>query len=62
MGKYTLILLRLDKRINITVVKGKNWIADKIIDDKNTIYSTNKNKNNFVALGDITTTVNEGVV
>jgi hypothetical protein len=62
VAKYTLILLRLDKRINITVVKGKNWIADKIIDDRNTIYSTNKHKNNLIGLGDITMTVNEGVI
>ena len=57
-----MILLRLDRRINITVVKGKEWIGKKIIDDKNMIYETNKNSKELITLGDITPVVKEGYI
>jgi hypothetical protein len=44
------------------VVKGKEWIGEKIIDGKNNIYTTNKNRKNLVTLGDLTPAVKEGHV
>ena len=31
-GRYTLILLRLDRKVEIEVVKGRKWINDDLID------------------------------
>lgn len=56
-GKYTLILLRLDRRIDIEVIKGKNWINSSIIDDNNVVYETDNKDRKFVALGEIKASV-----
>ena len=50
LGKYTLILLRLDKRIDIEVIKGKKWIGNELIDEDNRIYKMRKEKG-YLGLG-----------
>jgi len=61
-GKYTLILLRLDRRIDLVVVKGKDWIGDKLIDQNNLIYNVKNKTQNFISLGDISAQVKENQV
>ena len=58
VGRYTLIFLKFDRRIDIEVVKGRKWINDDIIDN-NTIYKVNKKINNLVTLGEIKANVVE---
>ena len=52
LGHYVLILLRLDRRIDVEVVKGKPWIGGDLIDDENTIYKVKKQKR-YLMLGDL---------
>ena len=61
VGRYTLIFLKFDRRIDIEVVKGRKWINDDIIDN-NTIYKVNKKINNLVTLGEIKANVVENHV
>ena len=51
-GKYVLILLRLDRRVDFEVVKGETWIGGDIIDEDRTIYKVQKERNQIM-LGDI---------
>ena len=52
VGKYVLILLRLEKRVDLEVVKGENWIEGDLIDEKGTIYKVRKDKNHLM-LGEL---------
>ena len=52
VGRYTLIFLKFDRRIDIEVVKGRKWINDDIIDN-NTIYKVNKKINNWVDISKV---------
>jgi len=52
LGHYVLILLRLERRIYVEVVKGKKWIDGDLIDDENTIYKVRKQKQ-YLMLGDL---------
>ena len=52
LGSYTLILLRYNRKIQISVLKAKIWNKNKLIDGNNTIYALNK-KNDYISLGEI---------
>jgi hypothetical protein len=52
LGSYTLILLRYNRKIQISVLKAKIWNKNKLIDGNNTIYALKK-KNDYISLGEI---------
>ncbi len=58
MGSYTLILLRYNRKIQISVLKAKKWNKNKLIDDNNMIYAL-KNKNEYISLGELKTETKE---
>ncbi len=53
IGSYTLILLRYNRKIHISVLKAKKWNKNKLIDDNNMIYALKK-KNDYISLGELT--------
>lgn len=53
IGSYTLILLRYNRKIQISVLKAKKWNKNKLIDDNNMIYALKK-KNDYISLGELT--------
>jgi hypothetical protein len=52
-GKYTLILLRFNRKIDIEVIRGKPWIGGKIINEQHVAYGLNNKPQNLLTLGDI---------
>lgn len=52
LGSYTLILLRYNRKIQISVLKAKIWNKNKLIDSNNMIYALKK-KNDYISLGEI---------
>jgi len=52
-GKYVLILLRLEKRIEIEVLRGRKWM-NGIIDKNNKVFEISNNQKSFISLGEIT--------
>ena len=51
-------MLRLEKRVDLEVVKGKNWIGGDLIDEEGTIYKVRKDRNHLM-LGELTTVQKE---
>jgi hypothetical protein len=41
VGKYTLILLRFNRKIDIEVIRGKQWIGGKIINEDKMVFNPN---------------------
>lgn len=58
LGSYTLILLRYNRKIQISVLKAKKWNKNKLIDENNMIYGLKKN-NEYISLGELTAETKE---
>lgn len=53
VGKYTLILLRFNRKIDVEVIAGRPWIGGKIINDQHVAFGLNNKPQNLLSLADI---------
>ena len=54
-GKYTLMFLRWERRVDLEVIKGKEWMRNKIKGKDGRVYNLNGRKKEWMLIGDLKT-------